>query len=187
VESGSAVNLKTNVAEAGYTYEWEYGDGEKEKTDSVEYTRHVYNSPGTYSVSVTVYDAEGKRYGKAQQTVTVQEPQQTPEPTKTEQPKGDPELCGTWQYTSEVYDSDIEGMDYYSILTLQLKEDGTFVYEVKHVYIEPSYPWEQPAPTVTTGTYVGTTLYTNNDDAPFSFEYNNGVLRLDRCDFKKIE
>lgn len=131
---GDTVSLSANITDTGYTYQWEFGDGTGDEAKGVAYTSHVYENPGTYSASVTVLDAEGKRYGTAKQTVTVQAPEQTdieetvPSP-EAEQTADYSDIYGTWQCISETYMNAPTNQIWYWVETLQLNPDGTFHYE----------------------------------------------------------
>ena len=129
-EPGSAVRLSTNINESGYTYQWEFGDGTSDTTNSIAQISHIYETSGTYTASVTVLDSEGKRYGMALVSVTIQ----SPEPTTEEDHYS--WLYGTWQYTSETFYNVPTHQTWYWIETLQLNSDGTFHYEFAPIVID---------------------------------------------------
>jgi PKD repeat protein len=73
VIAGSSVSFDGNASTAVGTrtitnYRWSFGDG---STGSGATTTHVYTTPGTYSVTLTVTDSAGKTNTSAPQTVTV--------------------------------------------------------------------------------------------------------------------
>ncbi|MEI7446068.1 MAG: PKD domain-containing protein, partial [Burkholderiales bacterium] len=61
VVSGSSVRLSAQATGRGLTYEWNFGDGTpvspRTSSPSVD---HVFAAPGLYTVTVTVYDAQGR-------------------------------------------------------------------------------------------------------------------------------
>jgi len=61
VAAGTAVRLSAQAAGAGLQYEWRFGDGTSPTVRSTSPTvDHVFARPGVYTVTVTVYDAQGR-------------------------------------------------------------------------------------------------------------------------------
>jgi PKD domain len=58
-------------------YSWELGDGFEEEGEEAEEVVHSYSSPGTYTVTLTVYDDGGFAYSKSKQ-ITVKAPEEPP-------------------------------------------------------------------------------------------------------------
>jgi PKD repeat protein len=57
--TGDTVYFSANVSDEDgdtYTYWWDMGDGD---TSSLVAPRHIYEEPGTYTVTLTVEDSEG--------------------------------------------------------------------------------------------------------------------------------
>ena len=135
---GEAVRLNTNISNAGYSYRWDFGDGQKDTTNMPQID-HVFISPGTYITEVTVLNADGRIYGTAKQTVSVSAVEVTPEttgeePYTTAQTQDYSYLYGTWKAASGVL-FDMQSMDTWCWdATLILNEDGTCSYDF-HVMI----------------------------------------------------
>jgi PKD repeat protein len=157
-EPGSAVNLSTNIDEAGYSYQWDFGDGASDTTNSETHVSHVYENPGTYTASVTVLDAKGNHYGMAQESVTVQAPETTVEESDHSQ------LYGTWQSTSNMLYSVTTNQTWYWVETLQLNSDGTFHYEFAPVVTDVP-EGEQPE-------------YDSIANSIYEYEAGGGTLRI---------
>ncbi|WP_070138402.1 PKD domain-containing protein [Crocinitomix algicola] len=61
----------TNTSENGVSYEWDFGDGTKSKTES---PTHSYEAPGTYFVSMTAYSKKEKKSDKVSQNIVIPGP-----------------------------------------------------------------------------------------------------------------
>ncbi|MEO0732637.1 MAG: PKD domain-containing protein, partial [Bacteroidota bacterium] len=57
-------------------YAWDFGDG---NTGSGQFTTHTYSTTGTYTISLTVTDANGAQSAPAQMDITITPPQNAPE------------------------------------------------------------------------------------------------------------
>ena len=133
---GEAVRLNTNITDAGYSYRWDFGDGQKDTTNMPQID-HVFISPGTYITEVTVLNADGSVYGTAKQTVSVSAVEEaTPEttvddPYATAQTQDYSYLYGTWKAASGVL-FDMPSMDTWRWdATLILNADGTCSYDFR--------------------------------------------------------
>jgi PKD domain len=58
-------------------YRWELGDGSEEEGEETEEVAHSYSTPGTYTVTLTVFDDGGFAYSKSRQ-ISIKAPEGTP-------------------------------------------------------------------------------------------------------------
>jgi PKD repeat protein len=63
-----------------YTFHWDFGDGQEA---NVQNTRHTYESPGSYTATLTVTDATGQTASDSTQVIVQPAPPTTREPTTT--------------------------------------------------------------------------------------------------------
>ncbi len=135
---GESVQLNTNISNAAYSYQWNFGDGQKDTTYMPQID-HIFIKPGTYIAEVTVLNVDGSVYGTAKQTISVSAVEAIPETTESE-PYATAEiqdysyLYGTWKATSGVL-YDMQSMNTWCWdATLILNEDKTCRYDF-HVTI----------------------------------------------------
>ncbi len=185
------VYYSTNIEGMGYTYQWNFGDGTS-ITNSAINTEHAYTAAGTYTVSVMVMDETGSEYGTAHDTVTVEEPEASPEVTVTQSAEPtaetentpDPALVGTWQYIGDVeYLNYEEGTESYFTITLHLYDDWTFSATDAAVPVGPN---AVASSNTTTGTYDYRYLYATSG-ATSTLEWHGGTtLIMDSFELEKI-
>lgn len=58
-------------------YEWDFGDGSGEEGEEAEEVAHTYSAPGTFTVTLTVYDDGGFAYSKSRQ-ISIKAPEEPP-------------------------------------------------------------------------------------------------------------
>jgi PKD repeat protein len=68
-----------------YTYHWDFGDGQEA---NVQNTRHTYEDPGSYTVTLTVTDATGQTASDSTEVIVSSEPTTTSEPTTANETGG---------------------------------------------------------------------------------------------------
>ena len=68
--SGQEVTFTTPYHQTGYTCSWGFGDTYTANTAYAE-IRHIYSSPGNYTVSVSIYDQNGVGQWAFSKNVTV--------------------------------------------------------------------------------------------------------------------
>ena len=71
--SSTSVNVDeivsfSNTSIDAYRYEWDFGDG---STATYSSPKHTYNTAGTYTVTLTAFSKNGKKSGKATETIKV--------------------------------------------------------------------------------------------------------------------